>query len=508
MYPSAGEQVSGSAARIMTSVLVPTRFYWPHGGRRVSLVGSFTRWVDPIPMSPTEGCPTVFQAIYNLPPGYHQYKFIVDGECRHDEQQPTVTPTFGIVNNIILVTIPELLASPVNQEPFHHGVNMEVDHSVAERVIRHPEAKDMLRQLLLPKQVLLSDDTLKDHCQRVSADNIEVLRRRIADFLSAQTAYDLLPVSGKIVALDISLPVKQAFHVLHEQGIPVAPLWDSKSGFVGMLSASDFIIILKELGRYGALLSEEELDTHTIAAWKDQKILINRQADQSLHPHRRNLASVSPFDSMKDVAQKILHNEVATVPVIHSSQDGSSPQLLHLASLSDILKCICRHFRLASGSLPLLQTPICLLPLGTWIPELGKSGGRPLAMLHPNATLSSALSLLLDAKVSSIPIVDENGSLLDVYSRSDITALAKDRVYTHLQLDEMSVHQALQIGQDRNASGSADLRCHMCLRSDPFQKVVESLSNPGVRRLICVEAGTNRVEGIISLSDVFKFLLG
>jgi len=23
-------------------------------------------------MSPVEGCPTVFQVIYNLPPGYHQ----------------------------------------------------------------------------------------------------------------------------------------------------------------------------------------------------------------------------------------------------------------------------------------------------------------------------------------------------------------------------------------------------------------------------------------------------
>ena len=30
----------------------------------------------------------------------------------------------------------------------------------------------------------------------------------------------------------------------------------------------------------------------------------------------------------------------------------------------------------------------------------------------------------------------------------------------------------------------------------------------GVRRLVIVEAGSKRVEGIISLSDVFKFLLG
>lgn len=47
-----------------------------------------------------------------------------------------------------------------------------------------------------------------------------------------------------------------------------------------------------------------------------------------------------PYDSLKEVAVKILQNKVATVPIVHtSSQDDSFPQLLHLASLSGILKC-------------------------------------------------------------------------------------------------------------------------------------------------------------------------
>lgn len=46
-----------------------------------------------------------------------------------------------------------------------------------------------------------------------------------------------------------------------------------------------------------------------------------------------------PDDNMKEVVLKILQNGVATVPIIHSSsEDGTYPQLLHLASLSDILK--------------------------------------------------------------------------------------------------------------------------------------------------------------------------
>lgn len=101
-------------------VLIPTRFVWPYGGRRVFLSGSFTRcgiemtiftysscylndnrlscqrssmyhwicdmdlylifcmrrWLEHIPMSPMEGCPTVFQVVWNLTPGYHQVYFI------------------------------------------------------------------------------------------------------------------------------------------------------------------------------------------------------------------------------------------------------------------------------------------------------------------------------------------------------------------------------------------------------------------------------------------------
>lgn len=52
------------------------------------------------------------------------------------------------------------------------------------------------------------------------------------------------------------------------------------------------------------------------------------------------IIQAGPDDNIKEVALKILQNGVATVPIIHSpSEDGSCPQLLHLASLSGVLKC-------------------------------------------------------------------------------------------------------------------------------------------------------------------------
>ncbi|XP_068659183.1 sucrose nonfermenting 4-like protein isoform X2 [Aristolochia californica] len=481
MYSTGADPLSENSG-IGGQVLVPMRFVWPYGGRQVFLTGSFTRWLE-LPMAPVEGCPTVFQTVYRLTPGYHQYKFYVDGEWRHDEQQPFVSGNYGIVNTILLAREPEAIPPLLSQEISGTRMNMDVDNDAFQRV----------------------------EVPRISEADIEVSRHRISVFLSTHTAYELLPESGKVIALDVNLPVKQAFHILYEQGIPVAPLWDFYEGqFVGVLSAVDFILILRELGNHGSNLTEEELETHTISAWKEGKVQLRQVDAHSRSFQRRRLVHAGPFDSLKDVALKILQNEVSMVPIIHSSsQDGSFPQLLHLASLSGILKCICRHFRHSSSSLPILQQPISAIPLGTWVPRIGESNKRRLAMLRPNASLSDALTLLVQDQVSSIPIVNDDDSLLDVYSRSDITALAKDKAYAQIHLDEMSIHQALQLGQDANSPYGffSGQRCQMCLRTDPLQKVMERLANPGVRRLIIVEAGSKRVEGIISLSDVFRFLL-
>ena len=45
----------------------------------------------------------------------------------------------------------------------------------------------------------------------------EYTRKKIGDFLHSHTAYELIPESGKLVVVDVDLPVRQAFHALHEQ---------------------------------------------------------------------------------------------------------------------------------------------------------------------------------------------------------------------------------------------------------------------------------------------------
>ncbi|KAG6505123.1 hypothetical protein ZIOFF_037471 [Zingiber officinale] len=479
MFP-AGTDCTQDAGGISGSVRIPWSFVWRYGGNRVSVIGSFTRWTEQVEMAPVEGDSTVFQVMCSLSPGIHQYMFFVDGVWRHDEQQPHVMSAYGIVNTLILNQEANPVRALLHPEVSGNRMNMDVDHENSPIVVSN---------------------------LRISEADIGISCDRISEFLSTCAAYELLPDSGKVIALEVSLPVKQAFHILYEQGIPVAPLVDTCSReFVGVLSPLDFILILKELSSHASNLTEEELETHTISAWKDAKQQLSSQ--MVLHgPTQRQLIHAGPYDSLKEVALKILQNRIATIPIVHSLlQEDSFPHLLHLASLSGILRCICRHFRQFSNSVPILQQAICTIPLGTWVSRVGESNGNELVKLKPNESLSRALTLLVQAQVSSIPIVDDNDCLLDTYSRSDIISLAKDKVYARIHLDETSIYQALQL--KNNASSShvslTGQHFHTCLRSDSLQKVMEQLANPGVRRVIIVEDATNHVEGIISLSDVFS----
>lgn len=80
---------------------VPTVFRWAHGGRKVYLAGSFNSWKERIPMSRSG---EDFIAILNIPPGKHEFKFVVDDEWRTDPNAQSEIDALGNVNNILEVT--------------------------------------------------------------------------------------------------------------------------------------------------------------------------------------------------------------------------------------------------------------------------------------------------------------------------------------------------------------------------------------------------------------------
>ncbi|KAI3673656.1 hypothetical protein L6452_39780 [Arctium lappa] len=452
--------------------MVHTQFIWSHGGNQVFLCGDFTGWIKYQQMVPVEGSSTTFTTICDLPPGLHKFKFLVDGVWRINEQQPFAEDEYG-VNNVVLVKQLELMPQTLIVDD---GLPvMDIDS-----LDDHNHADDASMSSSVPHVPLLP----------LRAEDIETTRHRLSEHLSSYTAYDLIPDSGKVFALDANVSVEEAFLVMHEEGLAVAPLWDEASRQIsGMLTASDFILILMELQRNHAMVANNVLELSSISAWKEGKLQLQR----------RPLIKVDPDETLNAVAIKILHNHISTVPVLYVARDTTCPQLLHVACLGGLLKHIHRHFEHRVGYLPLLQQPVGRLPVGSWTRDIG--GARELLTLLTHELLSDAFRLLFDEHISSVPIVDNKGALVNIFSRSDITSLAKGNVYARIQLDQATISQALQLVDKR-----AHSRFGICTRSDSLYQVVTLLSDPGVRRVVVVEVGTQRVLGLITSRDVFNLI--
>ncbi|XP_062225495.1 sucrose nonfermenting 4-like protein isoform X8 [Phragmites australis] len=213
---------------------------------------------------------------------------------------------------------------------------------------------------------------------------------------------------------------------------------------------------------------------------------------------------VKDSDNLVDVALTIIRNEISSVPIFKSLPDSSGMPLLNLATLSGILKFLCSKLQEQPEGYSLLQNQLVSIPIGTWSLHTGRESIRQLRTLRLSTPLNSCLDFLLQDRISSIPIVDDNGSLHDVYSLSDIMALAKNDVYARIELEQVTVQNALDVQYQVNGRR----QCHTCSQTSTLLEILEELSIPGVRRLVVIEPSTRFVEGIVSLRDIFTYLLG
>lgn len=423
-------------------------------------------------MVTVEGSSTTFMTICDLAPGLHKFKFLVDGVWRVDDRQPIAEDEYG-VSNVILVEQPVIMPQTLLVEDGQPV--MEID-GYDDR--NHADGASTSGSVPNEPQPELTDDVMG------------TTHHRLFKHLSSYKAFELIPDSGKVFALDANMSVEESFLVMHEEGLAVAPLWDAANLQIsGMLTASDFIMILMELQRNRAMATNNAHQLSTISAWKEGKLQLQR----------RPLIQVDPDESLITVVVRILQNHVSAIPVLYVAQGSSCPQLLHVACLGGLLQHIRRHFEHRTTYLPLLQQSVGGLPVGTWIREIG--GTRELKTCPPNYLLSDAYRLLIDEHISSVPVVDDKGDLINVFSRSDVISLAKGNAYVRVQLDQTTISQALQL-VDTEAHG----RYGICTRSDSLFRVIGLLSDLGLRRVVVVEAGTRYVLGLITLRDIFNLI--
>ncbi|KAJ8403957.1 hypothetical protein AAFF_G00343070 [Aldrovandia affinis] len=292
-------------------------------------------------------------------------------------------------------------------------------------------------------------------------------------FMKSHRCYDLVPTSSKLVVFDTSLQVKKAFFALVSNGVRAAPLWDSKKQcFVGMLTITDFINILHRYYK-SPLVQIYELEEHKIETWREVYL------QDSFKP----LVSISPNASLYDAVSSLLKNKIHRLPVI----DPLTGNTLYILTHKRILKFL----KLFISEMP---KPAFL---GQTLEELGIGTFNKIAVVRSDTPIYTALGIFVEQRVSALPVVDDNGRVVDIYSKFDVINLAAEKTYNNL---DVTVTKALQ---HRSQYFEGVLTCQ---RQESLEAIINRLVEAEVHRLVVVDE-QEVVKGIVSLSDILQALV-
>ncbi|KAM9417135.1 5'-AMP-activated protein kinase subunit gamma-2-like isoform 4-T4 [Salvelinus alpinus] len=275
------------------------------------------------------------------------------------------------------------------------------------------------------------------------------------------------------IANSRSRPVKKAFFALVANGVRAAPLWETKKqNFVGMLTITDFINILHRYYK-SPMVQIYELEEHQIETWRELYL------QETFKP----LVNISPDASIFDAVYSLIKNKIHRLPVI----DPVSGNALYILTHKRILK--------------FLQLFVCEMPKPAFmkqtLEELTIGTYHNIAFIHPNTPIIKALNIFVDRRVSALPVVDESGKVVDIYSKFDVINLAAEKTYNNL---DITVTQALR---HRSQYFEGVMKCN---RLETLETIVNRIVKAEVHRLVVVDENA-RIVGIVSLSDILQALV-
>ncbi|KAI1242574.1 hypothetical protein IHE44_0000106, partial [Lamprotornis superbus] len=383
-------------------------------------------------------------------------------------------------------------------------------------------------QLPAASEGMLEKLELEDEALEESESDIYVR------FMRSHKCYDIVPTSSKLVVFDTTLQVKKAFFALVANGVRAAPLWESKKqSFVGMLTITDFINILHRYYK-SPMVQIYELEEHKIETWRGKNIyyLVDNLLDSDVFQYKKKkvsrvkhkwsgneqscaqvsctiqpeihatswsinflttelylqetfkpLVNISPDASLFDAVYSLIKNKIHRLPVI----DPVSGNALYILTHKRILK--------------FLQLFMSEMPKPAFmkknLDELGIGTYHNIAFIHPDTPIIKALNIFVERRISALPVVDESGKVVDIYSKFDVINLAAEKTYNNL---DITVTQALQ---HRSQYFEGVVKCSML---ETLETIVDRIVKAEVHRLVVVNEADSIV-GIISLSDILQALV-
>lgn len=325
-----------------------------------------------------------------------------------------------------------------------------------------------------------SQATPNDYIESLSAEQIEHDQRiglkAIRLFLQSKTSYDVLPVSYRLIVLDTSLLVKKSLNILLQNNIVSAPLWNNKtSRFAGLLTSSDFINVIQYYFQFPEKF--DLVDQLTLDGLRDIEKAIGMAPIET--------ACIHPFKSLYEACVMMLESKARRIPLIDEDEKTHREIVVSVLTQYRILKFVALNCK---------ETKMLLKPIKS-IPALSQA--KTISTCTMNTPVIDVIHLLAHNSVSSIPILNEEDKLVNVYEAVDVLGLVKGGMYTDLDL---SVGDALL----RRAEDFEGV--HTCTVNDRLSTIMDTIRKSRLHRLFVVD-DEGKLVSVITLSDILNYLL-
>lgn len=298
----------------------------------------------------------------------------------------------------------------------------------------------------------------------------------IRDFLKVRTSYDVLPLSFRLIVLDNELLIKKAINILTQNSIVSAPLWNSKtSRFAGILTSTDFINVIQ----YYCQFPDEfhKLDSFRLSSLRDIEKAIGAIPIETV--------SVHPSKPLYEACRRMLKTRARRIPLVDVDSETNREMVVSVITQYRILKFIAVN---NEHNTVLLKKTVREIGLGTY------SG---IATAKMNSSVLDVVHLMVKHNISCVPVIDSHGRVLNVFEAVDVIPCIKGGAYEDL---DGSVGDALCKRSDESPG------IYTCSEGDRLDSIFDTVRKSRVHRLIVVD-DDNKLKGIISLSDILKYVL-
>ncbi|KAK5137286.1 hypothetical protein LTR08_000256 [Meristemomyces frigidus] len=305
-------------------------------------------------------------------------------------------------------------------------------------------------------------------------EQIEGLRA-IRAFLKVRTSYDVLPLSYRLIVFDTSLLVKKSLHTMSQQQIVSAPLWDSRtSTFAGLLTTSDYINVVQYYWQNPDQLAQ--VDQFRLNSLRDIERAIGVAPIETV--------SINPHKPLYEACRRMLESRARRIPLVDVDDETQREMVVSVVTQYRILKFV---------SVNVKETQMLKKPLR----DIGVGTCANVATATMDTPVMDVIHQLVKRSISCVPILDKDGTVLNVFEAVDVIALIKGGDYDNLNL---SVGKALEKRSDDFPG------IYTCTLNDRLDTIFDTIRKSRVHRLVIIDEA-NQLKGLLSLSDILDYTL-